>query len=380
MSKRILFIATLHHPEALREEQNTAHRTGSPLPQFPSSNSYHFYEQELQRLGYVVDVFWRNLPASAKNNPSGAQAQKFEEGMTLNKLVRGVSNRIPAQINPDTRARNAYLLNYAQMFQPDIVWMIGDNTVIYADTLAQLKKIYACQIIYASGTSPIVFSHTIERDSARLYDWVLCNDYYHGIQWQELGAQNMLCLPIAAVDPVFHAPRTLSSEDMARDACEVSFVGTLLPDTLYSERIAALLALSAFKLGIWSVHDIPAALRPFYRGAALGDSMMRVLSASPITVNPHGDFMRYGGNMRLFEAAGLEVFQLVDDRPGVRTWFTEGEHLVIYRDDDDLRAKVTYYLAHDAERLQIAAAARAHVLTHHTYAQRVSALQDRGIL
>ena len=380
MAKRILFVAALHHPETLAQDQTQARQHGNPAPLFPSSNSYHFYEKEFRKRGYTLDVFWRNLPASAKNDPQNAKSQKFEEGLSLKKIVQGVGNRVPAHLNPDLRARNVYLLQYAQAFQPNVIWVVGDNRVIFAETLAQLKQTHNCTIVYASGTSPIVFSHSMEREAARLYDWVICNDYYHGIQWQELGSKNMLCLPIAAADPDFHAPRTLTESERAQYACEVSFVGTLVPHHLYSERVAALNALTSFNLGIWSVHDLPGDLRPYFRGKALGDEMMRVLSASLMTLNPHGDFMRYGGNMRLFEAAAMNVFQLVDDRPGVHEWFEVGQHLVTYRDPQDLREKVVYYLAHPEERETIAAAAREHVLAHHTYAHRVSSLQNNGVV
>jgi spore maturation protein CgeB len=86
--------------------------------------------------------------------------------------------------------------------------------------------------------------------------------------------------------------------------------------------------------------------------------------------------MRYGGNMRLFEAAALGTFQLVDNRPGIHEWFKDGEHLVIYKDTQDLREKAAYYLAHPEERLAIAEAARAYVLAHHTYEQRLDKLEN----
>ena len=151
-------------------------------------------------------------------------------------------------------------------------------------------------------------------------------------------------------------------------------VGTLVPDRLYSERVAALEALRDFDLGIWSVHEVPPCLRPFYRGPALGEQMLRITCAAAITVNPHGDFMRWGGNMRLFEACGVGAFQIVDDRPGVAEWFTVGEHLVTYRDPDHLRERVAYYLAHADERARIAQAGQAHVHAHHTYDHRMARL------
>jgi len=156
----------------------------------------------------------------------------------------------------------------------------------------------------------------------------------------------------------------------------VAFIGTLLPERLYGERARLLAALRDFDLGIWSVHDVPAALRPRLRGAALGDAMMEALSAAKLAINPHGQSMRYGGNMRLFEAAGAGTLQLTDDdRPGVRRWFTPGENILTFRDAADLRDKVAYFLTHDAEREELAQRAREHVLAHHRYGQRVETLE-----
>ncbi len=219
-----------------------------------------------------------------------------------------------------------------------------------------------------------MFSNPIERAAARLYDLVIVNDFYHGIQWLELGAGRAEALPLSAIDPDFHHPYDLSEDERKAYACEVGFVGTLVPNHLYGERIAALEALRDFDLGIWSVHEVPPSLRKYYRGPALGEQMLRITCGSTIALNPHGDFMRYGGNMRLFEACGAGAFQIADDRPGIKDWFTVGEHLVTYRDPDHLRELVRYYLDHPVERQQIAAAGQAHVCANHTYDQRMARL------
>lgn len=86
--------------------------------------------------------------------------------------------------------------------------------------------------------------------------------------------------------------------------------------------------------------------------------------------------MRYGGNLRLFEACGAGAFQITDDRPGVREWFVPGEHLVTYRDPGHLRQLTAFHLDRDAERLRIAAEGRLHVLSRHTYAHRMQRLVD----
>ena len=372
MSGKILFIASLHHPEQLQKD-----RAASPdnPPLFPTSMSQLFWVRAMQKRGYQVDVFWRNLSGFGSREISSLKTQVHSQHITPGKLLGAALRRFPPNMNPDIRRRNQYLLEHARRFQPTILWMIGDNTVIYPETLRTLKEELGCRLIYVSGTSPIVFSHAIERQAARLYDLVLVNDFYHGMQWLELGAQQMQCLPIAAVDPEFHYPRILTEEKQHEVACEVSFVGTLIPDNLYSERVQALEALSDYSLGIWTVHDTPTRLEPFVRGYALGEGMLEVLSGATISLNVHGDFMRYGGNMRLFEAAAVGAFQIVDNRPGIREWFTPDEHLVLFQNAADLQEKVAYYLAHDAEREGIAKAAREHVLQHHTYDQRMAQVE-----
>ena len=238
-------------------------------------------------------------------------------------------------------------------------------------TLARLKDDHKCKIVYCNGDSPIVFSHAIERAAAPLYDLVLVNDYYHGMQWRELGAPRVECLPGVGMDPDLHNPQPITNIP-DEYLCDIGFVGTLVPDNLYSERVAALESLREFDLGVWSVHEAPASLRPHFRGPALGTKMLQILSSVKISLNVHGDFMRYGGNMRLFECAGLGTFQLVDDRPGVHEWFVDGEHLVTFEDLADLQDKARYYLEHDVERERIAAAGRAHALAHHRVEQRVA--------
>jgi spore maturation protein CgeB len=102
--------------------------------------------------------------------------------------------------------------------------------------------------------------------------------------------------------------------------------------------------------------------------------MLRILGAATIAVNPHANFMRYGGNLRLFELCSIGAFQITDDLPAVHRWFTASEHLVTYRDPGDLRRLVGHYLARDEERRRIAAAGQRHVHAHHTYDHRMERL------
>jgi hypothetical protein len=366
---RILFVASLHHPEALAEAVAKT-PAGQAPPLFPPSMAQHFWEKALLRRGHVLEVFFRNEPAFG----GGIKSHRHTNRITPGKVLGALARRLPT-LNPDYRLRNKRLIEKAKAFAPDVLWLIGDNTIIYPETIAQIKAEHGCKVVYASGTSPIVFGHQMELRAAPLYDLVLVNDYYHGIQWLELGAGQMQCLPIAAIDPEFHHPYALTEAEQAAYQCEIAFVGTLLPDHLYSERVKALSALTEFDLGIWSVHEVPAHLKPALRGGALGETMMRIMSAAKICINPHGNFMRYGGNQRLFEASAAGILQITDNLPGIPEWFTPGENILVYTDAADLKAQVSHYLHDEAARLALAEKARQHVYTHHTYDNRVQQVE-----
>jgi spore maturation protein CgeB len=366
---KILFVASLHHPAELRA---AIARTppDQPRPLFPPSMAQHSQEKAWRRRGHVLDVFYRNLPAFG-----ALHMERHSQRISPAKVVTAAMQRVPAQLNPDIQLRNRRLLEKARAFHPDVIWLTGDNTVVYPETLAAIKRETGCKVLYTCGTSPIVFSHPLERRAARIYDLVLTSDYYHGIQWLELGAKRVECLPVAACDPEFHRPYELTNEERKAYTCDIAFVGTLVPDNLYSRRVRALEALRDFDLGIWTVHDAPESLRPFVRGRALGESTLRVMSAARINLNVHADFVWYGGNIRLFEAAGVGRLQIADHLPGTLTWFTEGETIVTFREADDLREKVAYYLSHEAEREAIARRAREHVYAHHTYDERIARIE-----
>lgn len=357
---KVLIVAPIHQPEALAHARAVT-PPGEMPPLFTPTDGFHPWEKTLRDLGHTVYAFYRNQSALPLLRP-----------LSENRLVRGVSQRVP-QLNPDYRRRNHHLRTMARVLKPELILIAGDNEVIYPQTLAAIKAETGATLAYFCGTSPIVFSHSNDRGAARLYDLVIANDYYHGIQWRELGTPRLF-LPGVACDPDVHRAYPLSEDEQRLYGCDISFVGTLYPDNLYSRRVALLEALRDFDLAIWSVHHVPESLRPFVRGSAIGAQMLRILSASKITLNPHGDFMLYGGNMRLFEAAGVGTFQLTDDLPGIHTWFTPGENIVTFSSAADLREKAAYYLANPAERTQIARAGQQHVYTHHTYRQRVGAV------
>ena len=108
-------------------------------------------------------------------------------------------------------------------------------------------------------------------------------------------------------------------------------------------------------------------------GQRFFEQMALTYSASHMVVNLS---VRNDLNMRVFEALACGSLLLTDElsSPSIRKLFTPGEHLVTYRNIDELVNIATHFLEHEQERRRIADAGRALVLAGHTYVHRMRAM------
>ncbi|MEL7675349.1 MAG: hypothetical protein AAGU78_16565, partial [Chloroflexota bacterium] len=58
---RLLFVASLHHPQALEDARRAAPPGEDPL--FPPSQAQYFWAKALRRQGHACAVFWRSASA-----------------------------------------------------------------------------------------------------------------------------------------------------------------------------------------------------------------------------------------------------------------------------------------------------------------------------
>jgi spore maturation protein CgeB len=118
-------------------------------------------------------------------------------------------------------------------------------------------------------------------------------------------------------------------------------------------------------------------IRRRYHGEAWGLDMFRVLRGARIALNRHIEVAENSANnMRLYEATGVGSLLLTDAKPNLSELFTPGEEVVTYADAAELVAKARYYLEHEDERSEIAAAGQARTLREHTYATRMQELVE----
>jgi spore maturation protein CgeB len=191
------------------------------------------------------------------------------------------------------------------------------------------------------------------------------------------GVKNFACLPLAADLEAYH-PMELTPEEKRHFGSAVSFVGAG-----YYNRRQFFQGLTDFDFKIWgSEWVLNSSL-----GSCIQNQAARVseedsnkifnatrinlnLHSSPFHagINPQGDYL----NPRVFDLAGCGAFQLVDWRSHLSEFFIPDKEVAVFTSLAECREKISFYLAHDDERRQMAAAARERVLKEHTYAKRLA--------
>jgi len=84
----------------------------------------------------------------------------------------------------------------------------------------------------------------------------------------------------------------------------------------------------------------------------------------------------WGANVRMFEAAGIGAFQMVDWRPGIAQLFEDGKELVTFRSVADLKRLIDIYLPQAEERRAIGEAGKRRAHAEHTYRHRLDLLLE----
>ena len=287
--------------------------------------------------------------------------------------------------NPDHQAklRGLYTMFVSELVmakaledKPDMVLGIAQSPFT-RETLAEFK----------SMRIPVAFWFM---EDFRLFqywkDYAPIYDYFFTIQRGEFselldnaGVKNHYYLPLAA-DPEVHKPVDLTPEEQREFGSALSFVGAG-----YYNRHHFFLQLLNEDFKIWGVewNQSSPLGRVLQRGGERisTDDCVKIFNAAKINlnlhsssyhtgVNPHGDFV----NPRVFEIAACGAFQLVDPRSEMSELFEIGKEIETFKDIDELRSKIKYYLTNPAKMQEIAEAGRNRVLREHSYQRRMEQL------
>lgn len=168
--------------------------------------------------------------------------------------------------------------------------------------------------------------------------------------FRNAGISNVHWLPLAC-DPALHAVGPFERK------IDVAYIGSLNADEESRRRLLL---------------DQIAARFPNHRiGKAWPADMAAIYAQSKIVVN---FAVERDVNMRVFEAMASGALLITDEAEGLEALFTDGEHLVLFRKDEDVFDCIARYLADEDARARIAAAGQAKVLAEHTYDHRMRSM------
>lgn len=185
---------------------------------------------------------------------------------------------------------------------------------------------------------------------ARQFDYTFLAQKTHVEMFRNAGVPNVEWLPLAC------SPELHNLEPVERDI-DVAYIGSIDGDP--TDRRPELLRRVANRF-------------PNHRiGRAWPEEMARDYARSKIVINAA---VNHDVNMRVFEAMASGALLITDEADGLEELFTDGEHLVIYRRDEDLFDLIDQYLRDEDARQRIAFAGATRVREQHTYAHRVETM------
>jgi spore maturation protein CgeB len=324
----------------------------------------------LTGLGCKVERFEFWKPLRSARTPAGGRAAAA--GASASGKVSG--KRIPLYPWLKKTINEIRLRSAVRAFRPDLLFVLGGKWVP-PEIIDRTRRRFHLKTACWSIDDPQLIDHSLR--FAHVYDHFFTDDPFSVGIYKRFGIH---ATAIAfGCDPLYHRSVPLSPEDRRRFGSNLVFNGTLYPD-----RIRLLETVADLGLSIWGLDSktirTNRLLWPCYRGDCSIEELVKIYNASKILINPHLDFGRpvekrgTWANLRLFEAAGSGVFQLVDRKPVVEQCFKEGTEMILFDRPEELRKLAIQYLADESARSSIARAAQARAHRDHTFADRMREL------
>ena len=275
----------------------------------------------------------------------------------------------------DLKRINNKLMSGLKSFQPALFVEAGGHRIL--PETVQAIKARGIRTALWTIDPPIDFEPVL--NAAFHYDFVFTGGSEAYEILKKKGIQKLTWLPFAC-DPTVHKPHLLTEDEKNFYGADIAFVGSMHPE-LYPSRVRFLEAISDFNLAAWgpgsNVIPPESPLKKRIHGEKTPPSIWtKIYSNAKIVLcmhykDPDNRIPCHQASPRVYEALACGAFLMVDAQRDVLASFTDREDLVIFRDAEELRELLRYYLARPEERRAIAEAGRRKALEKHTYRQRI---------
>lgn len=353
---RILLLGPIHNEKSKR------------IHSFPYSQAQASWVETLENLGHKVEVFIYTdshiLPNNLKVKISDVSSKKLPKWH--GRFLRYHSKFY--RYSPENIIKNKKLTSTAKKFKPELVLISGGASFLFDKTIEEIKFKFKTKVVMLSGIDPKLAATPAEKTLLKnnLIDFVFGNDCSFIENWKKLGAKKAIVLPVAAVNPKIHKKVSISKEEKDELSSDVCFVGRLTRD-----RQKILSSLKDFNIKIWGdlLPEAPLSdeLKNIYQGTAHGEKMVRIYNCTKIAINIQST-MKCGGNMRTFEIPACGALQIADKVD--LDFFTDKKDIILFKNSEDLKKKIKYYLKNEKERKKIVNESYKRVQKEHIYEKR----------
>jgi spore maturation protein CgeB len=329
-------------------------------PQWRGSNAAALFKA-FSRLGYMVDVVDENYYINLSNK------------MMLTKVIDKLF------FYQHCLEFNKAIVHAAELVKPDMV-LVYKGAFVLPAYLQQLKKIAPVVNVY-----PDVSFRTHGKylpQTLPLYDWIFTTKTFGLADMKDqLHISNASFIP-HGFDPEIHHPGVLDEKWRKEFECDVSFIGThSLRKEKYLSAIQA--AIPGLRLKIWgngwsrsSAQNLTSAIQ--YK-EVLGDVYALAIQSSKINLGILSE--KVGGassgdliTSRTFHIPASGGFLLHQRTEESVLYYKEGIECAFFEGEEELIEKVTYYLSHEAERVEVLERGRQRALSEHSIDRRVQTI------
>jgi hypothetical protein len=258
------------------------------------------------------------------------------------------------------RAVSDAVLRDALRYRPDVLW-VDQGLCVAAYALAAVRRETSATCVHFTPDSLYSpgFGNRCFRTAMREYDLCVTTKPSEIDLYCQRGARNVF-LTYQGFDPEVHRPMRLTEDQQRRYGCDVAFVDQRMDDR--AARLVSLCRHFGSRLSMrlygrgWEKKETGPILSPLQHGWAAGADYARALCGAKICL---AFLNREVGDVyttRSFEIPACGAFMLAERTELHQEFFTEGIEAEYFGCNEELIDKTEWYLAHEDQRRQIAAA------------------------
>lgn len=291
-----------------------------------------------------------------------------------------ISSRLPFLGSIERTLVGRALIKNISDFRPQLILVIKGNR-IPLELILEVKKKFKIPVANYWTDDPD--SIDVSQKISPTYDYFFTNDPDAVQVHKDSGCPHVRFLSFGCISDL-HKKIQLSEEEYKEYGSDVCFAGTVSDG-----RIKILEALSDLNLKVWSPrfvysfkeecqiekNKLPSSspcYSKFTDRAVWNEELVKVYNASKIVLNIHSP--QTVPIMRDFEVTGCGAFLLTDHARGLKTMFSPEQEITCYKNIEELRDLVKFYLSHPKEREEIARKGNLRAHRDHTYARRMEEL------